>query len=76
MSEWVVDAQNITKVYQMGEFEVHALRGVSVQDCPLRSGLDHGAVRLGQIDPDEHAGLPGPAHQRASTSWMAKRSRT
>ena len=31
MSEWVVDAQNITKVYRMGEFEVHALRGVSVQ---------------------------------------------
>src|SRR6266508_4447389 len=31
MSEWVVDAQNITKVYRMGDFEVHALRGVSVQ---------------------------------------------
>ncbi len=31
MSEWVVDAQNITKVYRMGDFDVHALRGVSVQ---------------------------------------------
>jgi putative ABC transport system ATP-binding protein len=31
MNEWVVDAQNITKVYRMGDIEVHALRGVSVQ---------------------------------------------
>jgi putative ABC transport system ATP-binding protein len=31
MSDFVVDAQNITKVYKMGEFEVQALRGVTVQ---------------------------------------------
>jgi putative ABC transport system ATP-binding protein len=31
MSEQVVNAQNITKVYKMGEFEVQALRGVTVQ---------------------------------------------
>ncbi len=31
MDEWVVNAQNISKVYQMGEFQVHALRGVSVK---------------------------------------------
>ena len=30
MSDWVVEAKDITKVYQMGEIEVHALRGVSV----------------------------------------------
>lgn len=34
MTEWVVDAKNITKVYQMGEVEVHALRGLSVQIAP------------------------------------------
>lgn len=34
MSEWVVDAENITKVYQMGEVEVHALRGLSVKIAP------------------------------------------
>ncbi len=34
MSEWVVDAENITKVYQMGEVEVHALRGISVKIAP------------------------------------------
>lgn len=31
MSDQVVNAQEITKVYKMGEFEVHALRGVSIQ---------------------------------------------
>lgn len=30
-NEWVVDAQNVTKVYRMGEFDVHALRGVTVK---------------------------------------------
>lgn len=34
MTEWVVDARDITKVYQMGEVEVHALRGLSVQIAP------------------------------------------
>ncbi len=31
MTEWVVDAQNITKVFQMGDVQVHALRGLSTQ---------------------------------------------
>jgi putative ABC transport system ATP-binding protein len=31
MSEWVIEAENLTKVYQMGEVEVHALRGLSVR---------------------------------------------
>ena len=29
--EWVVEANHITKVYQMGEVEVHALRGLSTR---------------------------------------------
>ena len=33
-AKWVVDAKDITKVYQMGEIEVHALRGLSVQIAP------------------------------------------
>jgi len=28
MGDWVIEAEGITKVYQMGEVEVHALRGV------------------------------------------------
>jgi putative ABC transport system ATP-binding protein len=31
MDEIVVNAKNLTKVYQMGDVEVHALRGLSVQ---------------------------------------------
>jgi putative ABC transport system ATP-binding protein len=31
MAEWVIEAQNITKTYTMGEVEVHALRGLSMQ---------------------------------------------
>ena len=29
MTEWVIQAENLAKVYKMGEVEVHALRGVS-----------------------------------------------
>ncbi len=34
MSKYVVDARNLTKVYQMGEMEVHALRGLSLKIKP------------------------------------------
>ncbi len=29
--DWVIEAKNLTKVYKMGEVEVHALRGLSLQ---------------------------------------------
>jgi len=31
MSDWVVDAREVTKIFTMGEVEVHALRGLSLQ---------------------------------------------
>jgi putative ABC transport system ATP-binding protein len=31
MSNWVIEATDLKKIYQMGEVEVHALRGLSVQ---------------------------------------------
>lgn len=31
MSNWVIEAKDLTKVYKMGEMEVHALRGLSLQ---------------------------------------------
>lgn len=34
MSKWVVEAKDITKIYQMGEIEVHALRGLSINIAP------------------------------------------
>jgi len=29
--DWVIEAENLTKVYRMGEIEVHALRGLSMK---------------------------------------------
>jgi putative ABC transport system ATP-binding protein len=31
MNDWVIEAKDLTKVYQMGDIEVHALRGLSVK---------------------------------------------
>jgi putative ABC transport system ATP-binding protein len=31
MSDWVIEARNLTKVYRMGTVEVHALRGLTTQ---------------------------------------------
>jgi putative ABC transport system ATP-binding protein len=31
MSDWLIEAEDLTKIYQMGEVEVHALRGLTVQ---------------------------------------------
>ena len=31
MSNWVIEAENLTKTYKMGEVEVHALRGLSLK---------------------------------------------
>ncbi len=31
MSDWVIEAENLTKVYRMGEIEVHALCGLSLK---------------------------------------------
>jgi putative ABC transport system ATP-binding protein len=34
MTDWVIEAKNLAKVYKMGEVEVHALRGLSLQIRP------------------------------------------
>jgi putative ABC transport system ATP-binding protein len=34
LSDWVVDGRDLTKVYKMGDVEVHALRGLSVTIKP------------------------------------------
>ena len=31
MEDWVITAKDLTKVYKMGEVDVHALRGVSLK---------------------------------------------
>ena len=74
MPDWVIKTKDMTKVYKMGEVEVHALRGRFPEDRPRRGGRDHGTFRLGQIDPDEHPRLPGPPHQRrVHPGWRERR---
>ena len=34
MSDWVIEAKDLTKVYQMGDIEVRALRGLSLEVAP------------------------------------------
>jgi putative ABC transport system ATP-binding protein len=34
MSDWVIEAKELTKVYQMGDIEVSALRGLSLEVAP------------------------------------------
>jgi putative ABC transport system ATP-binding protein len=34
MSDWVIEAKELTKVYQMGDIEVRALRGLSLEVAP------------------------------------------
>jgi len=33
-TDWVVDARDLTKIYKMGDVEVHALRGLSLRIAP------------------------------------------
>ncbi len=42
---------------------------------PRRVRRDHGPLGLGQVDPDEHAGLPGPADRPAATGSTGPTSR-
>ena len=45
-------------------FDVHALNGVNLTHRARRVRRGDGRVGLGQVDADEHARMPRPAHQR------------
>lgn len=34
MNDWVIEANDLTKVYKMGDIDVHALRGLSIRIAP------------------------------------------
>ena len=56
----------------MGDTEVQALRGVSLDIDDGEFVAIMGAVRLGQVDADEHARLPRPPDQRRATASTAR----
>ena len=65
---------DVAKVYQTGDVEVRALRGVSLDVYAGRVRRDHGLVRLRQVDADEHPRLPRPADRRVATASPGARS--
>ena len=71
----IVDVEAVTKVYKLGDVEVHALRGVDARDRQRRVRRDHGLVGLGQVDADEHPRLPRQADDAATSSSPASRCR-
>ena len=58
----VVDAKDLTKVFTMGDVEVHALRGLSVQ-------IKRGEV-ISIMGPSGSAALTAPP--LANTAWMGR----
>ena len=64
MSMNTIQLEGIEKIYDTGAVRVHALRNVNLEVEPGRVRGHHGHVGLGQIDPDEHPGMPGPSHGR------------
>ncbi len=60
----LIRIDHLTKNYPLGEVEVHALRGVTVE--VHRGGIrrDHGGFGFGEVDLHEYPGMPGQTHQR------------
>ena len=47
MGETIIRMENVTKLYEMGESVVHALRGISFSSG--RICFDNGAIRFGKV---------------------------
>ena len=54
----VIDLHDVTKTYQTGTLSVQAVRGVTLTIAARRVRGHHGPVRIGQVHPDAHPGLP------------------
>ena len=53
----MIEIDNVTKVYQMGEIEVHALRGVSLK-------IEKGECMMAFLESDESASTKHPENTK------------
>jgi len=71
----VITIHDMTKVYQMGEHQVHALNGVSLDIYEGDFVSIMGPSGSGKIYLDEHVGGTGSAHQRhVFAGWDGRQS--
>jgi phage FluMu protein Com len=45
-TEYIIEAENVHKVYTTGKIQVHALRGVNLKVKKRRNGYFNGCIRL------------------------------
>ena len=69
----LIELRDVTKVYDTGDVQVHALARRVARRRGRRVRRDHGRVRLGQVDAHEHPRLPRPPDRAAATGSPARR---
>ena len=72
----VIKTEALTKVYEMGSEQVHALSGIDLQIRKGRIRRHHGTLRLRQVHPDEPHRVSGFSQRRKILACRASRERS
>ena len=65
----IIQTENLTRTYAVGNSTVKALRGVNLEVEGGRVRGADGSLGQRQVHDDASAGLPGHAHRRDATCW-------